>query len=211
MAARHVVGHFLPHVVAGALAQALPDRVMAEGSANIWGVQVAGKDLEGKPFTYIFFTSGGTGARATKDGLSATAFPSGVLGTPAEVIETLSPLFIEKKELRAGSGGPGKFRGGLGQTITLRVRTGEPFVCSILCDRTRTGALGFFGGEPGGTGEVLINGRPPANPKAEQLLAPDAVVEIRLPGGGGYGRFEERDPDLVRRDVREGYALSERH
>jgi len=206
VAARHVVGHFLPHVVAGALSQALPDSVMAEGSANIWGVQVAGKDLAGRPFTYIFFTSGGTGARATKDGLSSTAFPSGVLGTPAEVIESLSPLLIEKKELRSGSGGAGKYRGGLGQTIQFRVRTREPFVCSILCDRTRTPAQGFFGGLPGATGQVLINGRPPANPKAEQVLSPDAVVEIRLPGGGGYGRPEARDPELVQRDVREGYV-----
>ena len=92
VAARHVIGHFLPHAVAGALKQALPGRVMAEGSANIWGIQIAGKDMERRPFTYVFFTSGGTGARAAKDGLSATAFPSGVLGTPVEVIETLSPL-----------------------------------------------------------------------------------------------------------------------
>lgn len=207
VAARHVVGHFLPHVVAGALSQALPDSVMAEGSANIWGVQVAGKDLADRPFTYIFFTSGGTGARATKDGLSATAFPSGVLGTPAEVIESLSPLLIEKKELRGGSGGAGKYRGGLGQTIQFRVRTREPFVCSILCDRTRIPARGFFGGQPGATGEVLINGRPPANPKAEQVLPPDAVVEIRIAGGGGYGRPEDRDPELARRDLREGYVV----
>lgn len=207
VAARHVVGHFLPYVVAGALSQALPASVMSEGSANIWGVQVAGKDLAGSPFTYIFFTSGGTGARATKDGLSATAFPSGVLGTPAEVIETLSPLVIEKKELRSGSGGTGRYRGGLGQTIRFRVRTREPFVCSILCDRTRTPAQGFFGGQPGATGQVLINGQPPANPKAEQVLPPDAVVEIFLPGGGGYGDPALRDPELAQRDGREGYVV----
>ncbi len=206
VAARHVVGHFLPHAVAGALSQALPDRVMAEGSANIWGVQVAGKDLTGAPFTYIFFTSGGTGARATKDGLSATAFPSGVLGTPVEAIESLSPLIVEKKELRPDSGGAGMFRGGLGQVIAFRVRTRDPFVCSILCDRTRVPARGFFGGQPGATGEVWISGEQPANPKAEQMLAPDARVEIRLPGGGGYGDPAFRDPALVRRDLAEGYA-----
>ena len=122
VAARHVIGHFLPHVIAGALGQALPDRVMAEGSANIWGIQVSGKDLADQPFSYVFFASGGTGARAIKDGLSATAFPSGVLGTPAEVIENLSPLMIEKKELRGGSGGVGRYRGGLGQTIAFRVQ-----------------------------------------------------------------------------------------
>ncbi len=206
VAARHIVGHFLPHVVAGALKQVLPECVMAEGSANIWGIQLAGKDLERKPFTYIFFSSGGTGARATKDGLSATAFPSGVLGTPAEVIETLSPLIIEKKELRDGSGGDGRYRGGLGQVIAFRVKTREPYVCSILCDRTRIPAQGFFGGEPGALGQVLINGRPPANPKAEQTLGPDDVVEVRLPGGGGYGYPGEREAALRERDRVEGYT-----
>jgi N-methylhydantoinase B len=179
---------------------------MAEGSANIWGVQLAGKDQTGSPFTYLFFTSGGTGARATKDGLSATAFPSGVLGTPVEVIETLSPLLIERKELRPDSGGAGKYRGGLGQTIVFKVRTRDPFVCSILCDRTEIPARGFFGGRPGATGEVLVNGVKPERPKAEQFLSADSVVEIRLPGGGGYGDPRERDPDLLRRDVKEGYA-----
>jgi N-methylhydantoinase B len=206
VAARHIVGHFLPHVVAGALKQAVPDRVMAEGAANIWGIQVAGKDFAGKPFTYIFFSSGGTGARASKDGLSATAFPSGVLGTPAEVIETLSPLLIEKKALVDGSGGDGRYRGGLGQVIRFRVQTREPYVCSVLCDRTRIPAQGFFGGEPGALGQVLINGRPPANPKAEQTLAPDDVVEVRLPGGGGYGSPIERDPALRERDRVEAYT-----
>jgi N-methylhydantoinase B len=206
VAARHVIGHFLPHVVAGALKEAMPDHVMAEGSANIWGVQVAGKDLSGAPFTYIFFSSGGTGARAIKDGLSATAFPSGVLGTPVEVNESLAPLLFERKALRDGSGGRGRYRGGLGQVIAFRVQTHEPCVCSVLCDRTRIPAQGFFGGGPGAPGEVLINGRAPANPKAEQILQPGDLVEIRLPGGGGYGQPEDRDPAMVDRDRLEAYA-----
>jgi len=206
VAARHIIGHFLPHVVAGALGQAVPERVMAEGSANIWGVQVSGKDLEGRPFTHIFFASGGTGARAVKDGLAATAFPSGVLGTPVEVIENLSPLIVERKALRDDSGGRGKYRGGLGQTIAFRVRTREPFVCSILCDRTEHPAAGFRGGAPGAPGEVLIDGVRPANPKAEQVVPPTALVEVRLPGGGGYGRESDRDPDLIARDLLEGYV-----
>jgi N-methylhydantoinase B len=208
VAARHIVGHFLPHVIAGALGQAMPDRVMAEGSANIWGIQVSGKDLAGDPFSYIFFSSGGTGARATKDGLSATAFPSGVLGTPVEVIENLSPLIVEKKCLRDDSGGPGKYRGGLGQTIAFRVQTREPFLTSILCDRTVNPAAGFLGGRPGARGAVLIDGVAPANPKAEQVVPPGALVEVRLPGGGGYGSPVDRDPELVARDLLEGYARS---
>ena len=89
VAARHVIGHFLPHVVAGALEQALPERVMAEGSANIWGIQVTGKDARPLgPSVYIVLHLRRHRARGRlKDGLSATAFPSGVLGTPVEVIE----------------------------------------------------------------------------------------------------------------------------
>jgi N-methylhydantoinase B len=206
VAARHVIGHFLPHVVAGALGQALPERVMAEGSANIWSIQVAGRDLEGRPFSHVFFSSGGTGGRATKDGLSATAFPSGVLGTPAEVLENIAPLLVERKELRPDSGGAGTFRGGLGQTIAFRVRTREPFTCSVLCDRTRTPAGGFLGGAPGALGEVLIDGARPANPKQEHLVPPGSLVEVRLPGGGGYGPPGARDPALAARDRREGYV-----
>jgi N-methylhydantoinase B len=208
VAARHVVGHFLPHAIAGALREALPGRVMAEGSANIWGVQVSGRDEGGRAFSFVLFTSGGTGARATKDGLSATAFPSGVLGTPAEVIETLSPLVIERKALRPDSGGDGRFRGGLGQDIAFRVRTRGTYRCSVLCDRTRIPAQGFFGGGAGRRGEVLVNGRAPENPKAEQMLEPGDLVEIRLPGGGGYGPPAERDPEARARDLREGYVTS---
>ncbi len=203
-----MIGHFLPHVIAGALGQAVPDRVMAEGSANIWGIQVSGKDRADQPFTYIFFASGGTGARPTKDGLSATAFPSGVLGTPVEVIENLSPLLIEKKALRENSGGSGTYRGGLGQTIAFRVRSREPVVCSLLGDRTQRPAQGFHGGDPGARGEILIDGMAPLNAKAEQTVAPGALVEVRLPGGGGYGSAAERDPDLVAADLREGYVTS---
>jgi N-methylhydantoinase B len=205
VAARHVIGHFLPHVIAGALGQAVPDRVMAEGSANIWGIQLAGTDLAGRPFTYVFFASGGTGARYGKDGLAATAFPSGVLGTPVEVIETLVPVIVDAKALRDGSGGAGTWRGGLGQTIVVRARTREPWTCSVLGDRTRHPAAGFLGGEPGALGEVLVDGVAPPNPKAQLTIPPDGVVEIRLPGGGGYGLPSRRDPELIARDRLEGY------
>ena len=206
VAARHVIGHFLPHVLAGALGQAVPDRVMAEGSANIWGLNVAGQQPDGSPFVYFWVCSGGTGARATKDGLSATAFPSGVLGTPVEVIEHLAPLLIEKKALRDNSGGAGKYRGGLGQVIAFRGRTQTPFTISVLCDRTRRPAAGFLGGQPGALGEVLIDGARPENPKAEQTVAPGVLVEVRLPGGGGYGPPEDRDPHLIAVDLREVYV-----
>jgi N-methylhydantoinase B len=115
---------------------------------------------------------------------------------------------IERKELRENSGGAGKYRGGLGQTIAFRVRSREPVVCSILGDRTRRPAQGFRGGGPGVVGEVLIDGVAPPNPKAEQLVPPGTLVEVRLPGGGGYGPPAERDDSLIAADLREGYVVS---
>ena len=67
-------------------------------------------------------------------------------------------------------------------------------------------AAGFRGGGPGTRGAVLIDGVAPANPKAEQLVPPGALVEVRLPGGGGYGPPAERDPALIARDLLEGYV-----
>jgi N-methylhydantoinase B len=154
----------------------------------------------------VIFHCGGAGARPGKDGLSATAFPSGVLGTPVEVIEHLAPLLIEKKALREGSGGAGTYRGGLGQVIAFRGRGATPFSVSVLGDRTRRPAGGFVGGEPGALGEVLIDGVRPDNPKAEQHVAAGTLVEVRLPGGGGYGRPADRDRDLVAIDLIEGYV-----
>jgi len=69
-------------------------------------------------------------------------------------------------------------------------------------------AQGFFGGEPGATGALLINGRAPANPKAEQILRPGDLIELFMPGGGGYGLPAERDPALRARDTLEGYTTA---
>ena len=120
--ARHLVGHFLSQVIFGALAQALPERVIADGSAGLWNSQFEGRDRDGRVFAYIFFSAGGMGARPGADGLSATAFPSGIRGVPAEAIEAVSPILIHRRALRPDSGGAGKFRGGLGQEMVLEVR-----------------------------------------------------------------------------------------
>jgi N-methylhydantoinase B len=202
---RHIIGHFLSTAVFGALARAIPDRVLADGAANIWITQFTGKDLAGKPFTYVFFSSGGMGARPEKDGISATAFPSGIQGVPAEIIENVSPLVIEKRELVLDSGGPGKFRGGLGQEMVLSVRTSEPVVHSAMYDRTKFPALGFAGGKTGALGDFfLLDGTRP-HPKAQYRLLPENKVVLRLPGGGGFFSPSERDPELVRQDVLNGY------
>ncbi len=155
VAGRHLVGHFLPSAVFGALAQVLPDRVMAPGFDGLWDTQIFGHNPRTeRPFTTVWFSAGGTGALPTHDGLSATAFPSGIAGVPAEVIETLSPVVVRRRALRQDSGGPGRFRGGLGQAMDLAVRTDRPFLFSGLYERIRFPAPGLLGGGPGASGAV---------------------------------------------------------
>ncbi len=203
---RHIVGHFLATAVFGALAQAIPTKVLADGAANIWITQFTGNDLGGKPFTYVFFSSGGMGARPDKDGISATAFPSGIQGVPAEIIETVSPLVMEKRELVPDSGGPGKLRGGLGQEMTLAVRTNEPVIHSAMYDRLKFPALGFAGGSNGGLGDFFLSDGTHPHPKSQYRLLPGQKVTLRLPGGAGFYSSRERDPEAVRQDVRDGYV-----
>lgn len=203
---RHIVGHFLSTAVFGALAHAIPDRVLADGAANIWITQFTGQDGGGKSFTYVFFSSGGMGARPEKDGISATAFPSGIQGVPAEIIENVSPLVMETRELVQDSGGPGKFRGGLGQEMVISVRTATPVVHSAMYDRTKFPALGFAGGESGALGDFFLSDGTHPHPKAQYRLLPEQKVVLRLPGGGGFFAAAERDPELVRQDVLNGYV-----
>jgi N-methylhydantoinase B len=207
VAARHIVGHFLPHAVFGALARIIPDRVLAEGAGNIWLTTVRGAGRN--RFITVFFAAGGTGARPTKDGLSTTSFPSGIATTPVEVIETTSPLVIRRKELRPDSGGPGRYRGGLGQSIEVEVRTGEPFVISALSDRMRFAAQGYAGGRPGEHGGFVTSLGTRPNPKLSLNLPAGTRFTLELPGGGGYFSPSRRDPDAVARDVRDGLVSRE--
>lgn len=202
--ARHIIGHFLPGAIFGALAQIIPERVMAEGAANIWNIQLTGKDADGDLWTYVWFSTGGTGARPTSDGISAAAFPSGISGVPSEVIESLAPVVIHRRELRADSGGAGEFRGGLGQTLEFSVRTGRPFTFSPLFDRVQFAAQGADGGGPGASARITLSTGEELSRKGARELAADTRVTLELPGGGGYGDPQKRDPQAIREDLRDG-------
>jgi N-methylhydantoinase B len=211
VAGRHLVGHFLPSAVMGALAQALPDRVMAPGFDGLWDTQITGVERRtGRHFSFTWFSAGGTGALRGQDGLSATAYPSGVAGVAVEVIETLAPVVLRRRELRPDSGGAGTFRGGLGQVMEIEVRTDEPYVFSGLYERTRHAAPGLQGGDAGACGRVTTSNAVPLPPKISTLVPADTVVTVELPGGGGYGPSTSRDPARVLEDVREGYVSLER-
>jgi len=209
VAARHIIGHFLPGAIFGALAQAIPDRVIAEGAANIWITQFTGTDARDRLWTYVWFSTGGTGARPTKDGISTTAFPSGISGVPAEVIESLSPVIVHRREYWTDSGGAGRFRGGLGQVMELSVRTERPYTFSPLFDRTKFAAAGYDGGQPGAMAEIRVSTGEVLVSKGVREFPPGTSLTLKLPGGGGYGVPLDRDPAAVLEDVRNGLVSAE--
>jgi hypothetical protein len=98
---------------AGRAAPRLPETVPAEGSSSLWNIQIAVRPLDGSGSgaEILMFNSGGTGARPGLDGLSATAFPSGVSTMSVEATEQVGPIIVWRKDLREGSGGPGARRG----------------------------------------------------------------------------------------------------
>ncbi len=199
VASRHIIGHFLPGVIFGALAQAMPEQLMAGGADPIWIEVWRGKwPTSDETFTFSLFQCGGTGARATKDGLNTTGFPSGVAGVPAEVIESLTPLVQYRRELRTDSGGPGLNRGGLGQWTEVGYRGDASWAVSAMIDRTRFPAAGLKDGKPGALGEFLVNGASRPRPKALITLAPDARLEAAERAYGVVIRYLGSQDQLVR-------------
>jgi N-methylhydantoinase B len=191
------------------LSQAIPNQIIADSSAGLWNTQLAGELADGNIFAYIYFSAGGMGARPNRDGLSATAYPSGITGVPAEVIESVAPVLMHKRELLTDSGGPGKFRGGLGQEMVLQMQTGKPVLHSCMYDRTQFPARGFLGGKSGATGKVQLSDGSNPHPKSKYLLQPDQTVTLRLPGGGGFNSPWQRDPQHVLNDVRQEFVSIE--
>jgi N-methylhydantoinase B len=185
--ARHVVGMYVPMPILKALYHVIPDRVLAEGSGAVWTMQIQGRRDDGRPFTSSMFNySGGMGARATKSGPSATCYPTGVAAVPVEILEAVMPIVFDRKELRGGSGGTGKSRGGDGQIIQFRMRTNDPWLLNAVPSRLDEGPEGLGGGGPGAAGRFLVNGRPIREAK-KLVMQPDDVVVLETPGGGGYG------------------------
>ena len=207
VSARHLIGHFVSQPILNALSNPIPDQVLADGSAGLWNTMFEGElNQDGDVFAYIYFSAGGMGARPNRDGLSATAFPSGITGVPAEVIESVSPIRMHKRELITDSGGAGKFRGGLGQEMVLEVLTGLPAIHSCMYDRTRFPANGYHGGLAGTPGEVVLSNGHHPHPKSRYVIQPRQTVTLRLPGGGGFYSPLERDPVHVLEDVKQGYV-----
>ena len=212
VAARHVIGQMLPDVVLGCLHQALGGGVPAEGTSCLWNPMVlGGHGLVGDadygsatPFAMNLFHAGGSGARPGKDGLSATAFPSGVRNTPVEINETIAPLVIWRKEYREDSGGPGAYRGGTGQIMEMTHAEDAPFAIGAMFDRVQHPPRGRDGGADGATGRVRLASGGNLKGKGRQPIPAGDRLILEMPGGGGLGAAHDRAPEAVADDVLNG-------
>ena len=232
---RHVIGHFVTDLCLGALAEVLPEVVPAEGSGALWnfqaGARAASEPAAGAPSAsaagaasdpaagvscgpasdrppaeILMFNSGGTGARPRRDGLSATAFPSGVRTMSVEATEQVGPIVIWRKELRPDSGGAGTHRGGLGQVIELGPAEGYELHFSAMFDRVDNPARGRRGGGDGAPGRVSLDDGSPFDAKGKQLVPAGRRLIFELPGGGGWGDPARRSPEAVDNDLAQGYV-----
>lgn len=209
---RHVIGHLVPDLVLGALAQALPGQVLAEGAAALWNIHMSVRPVAGQAgrrAEILMFNSGGMGARPGLDGLSATAFPSGVMTMPIEATEQTGPIIVWRKELRPDSGGDGEYRGGLGQIIEIAPMAGHEFDFSAMFDRVNHPARGRDGGKDGAAGIVALDDGTRLKPKGWQHVPAGRRLVLHLPGGGGYGDPARRENAAREVDRLRGYVTGE--
>jgi N-methylhydantoinase B len=195
-----------------ALGSALPEAVPACSGGDTapmmwWGLRAG----TGERWADGFASPVGQGAHHAGDGgssimhigMSATRLPS------VEVWEARNPWLLEKVELAPDSGGPGRFRGGLGLDIFFQALE-DSYVTTIV-DRTKTRPWGLEGGREGRANSVVArdpNGAfgEPFGKRTGLLVSKGTVIELRTGGGGGYGDPADRSPERVLADIREGYV-----
>lgn len=215
VAARMQIGHFITEIIYRAMAEALPDRVIAASGGTPATMNVFyGKRGNGGPWHSVIIRGGGMGASARNDGYYVYIFPANGANTPVEIFESDTPLIVEKRELLADSGGPGKMKGGLGRRVVFRIPDDDyapqpPVNLGIQSGRFRYPPEGLFGGGPGARARFLVNGED-GNPYGLTQLKPGDTVVMDAAGGGGYGSPVERDPEMVLEDVINGYVSLER-
>lgn len=205
-------GWYIHHALFAALSEVLPDRVMAAPGLMGGLVVYAKASTGGKTFHSWFFNAGGMGAGTRTDGISSCIYPSSASNVPVELFEVAVPLLVEEKQFLTDSGGPGRQRGGCGQRMSFRLldRFDGVATASIWLHGQQIPPFGLHSGGAAITAEVLINGKFLSREErmvrsgALHLDDPEMLVSFDTAGGGGFGPPEERDPILVREDVRDG-------
>jgi N-methylhydantoinase B len=209
VSSRNMTSMILAEALTNALGQAAPSRSVAAGGPGQGCISAGTDPASARYFINYENLAGGQGARCTADGMDVVMINmTNTSNLPIEAMEMEFPLRIERYELVCDSGGPGKYRGGMGVLRDMRILADNASV-SLRSARQRYPAAGLAGGRPGGLGAFIRN---PGKPDETRLglttsgtpLANGDVLRVITPGGGGYGNPAERDPEAVRRDLREG-------
>ena len=192
-------------LIHGALAAAIPERIIAACNGACVSSTFSGVDpRSGRFYVYLETIGGGSGARATKDGLDGVhVHITNTSNLPVEALEAEYPLVVERYALVDDSGGAGTWRGGLGIVRQIRAE-GHDCHAFVHGARRRSAPWGLFGGHEGGRCRIEYSPgvAPPVG--AQTFLKPGQSVSIVTPGAGGYGDPRRRDRALVRRDLAEG-------
>lgn len=210
---RHAAGNRIMDVLNGILAKAAPTFMRAAGCGIVLPIVLAGpeNDEGARQVLVVQLLTGGTGGMHGSDGIdSRDPGTSGMANNPIESVESAAPITIHRYGIRPDSGGAGKWRGGVGLELTFSPNVSGSQVLARGMERYRFVPWGFQGGRSGVASRTIKNlGRP------DQVdLGKIDVVDLELgetltiltPGGGGYGDPFERDPALVRDDVRRGFV-----
>jgi N-methylhydantoinase B len=211
VAARMQIGHFMTEIMYRALARAVPNRVIAASGGTPATMNVFyGRRKYGKPWHSVIIRGGGMGASSSADGHYVSIFPANGANTPVEIFESDTPLIVEKRELLSDSGGPGKMKGGLGRRVVFKIPDDAyaplpPVNLGVQSGRYRYPPEGLFGGKHGAKAQFLVNDQP-GNPYGLTRMKPGDVIVMDAAGGGGYGDPLDREPEMVREDVIQGYV-----
>ena len=185
------VSQRITDVLLGALSKAAPRWIPAASCGSMNNITIGGIDANsGGLFTYYETIAGGSGASSREHGADAVhTHMTNTMNTPIEALEHAYPLRILRYEIRRGSGGQGKYRGGCGITRDIQVCTNCEV--TVLSDRRKFPPYGLEGGSPGKVGEniVISNGKArDMGSKFTISAGTGDVISIRTPGGGGFGK-----------------------
>jgi N-methylhydantoinase B len=198
------MGHFVAPLIYGALADAAPDRVQADsGMMNL--ITFQGRRHDDRAFSCLYFAAGGYGALNGLDGWATLPHPSNMAVVPVEIWESLTNMTVVSKRLLTDSGGPGRWRGGLGQEVVLRNDTGHPLTMLGMGNRTEFPARGMFKGESGTLRVHSVDGTT-VHAKGRIEVAPGQRISVVEAGGGGFGDPRQRNREAVRADVLDGFV-----
>ena len=213
--ANHEISHRVADMVMGALAGFWPTHVMvcSQGTSAI--LTLGGFDQrKGRRYVSYETIKGGFGARPTKDGINVVASGiSNTMNTPVEVLEMAFPVRIESYSINPDSGGAGRYRGGCGARRVWRMLDGADATGALCMERMTSPPFGLLGGKAGAPAVVTLtttDGKTRHLPSKGAFLAPaGSVVDMIVPGSGGFGPPAEREGAAIGRDLLDGYITAD--